>query len=121
MGTTTILTIIAGVLLLFILTTGVRVRIKGKPYPKPCLLIHKLFSGGILILLVIIVIQHIKEIEFNTTGWILTILAALFFFIALGSGSALIKEETKTGIKFIHRISSVLALIMIPVIWIICH
>ena len=118
----TTLSIISGVLAILLILSGIRLRLSGEPYKFIMLNAHKLLSAGIIALLVIVTIQHQKEIDVGFKGISLFILSALFLITAIGTGGILtVESKSKNTIKILHRISSVLTVIMIPVIWLLCH
>lgn len=115
-------TIIAGVFTLFLIVTGGLLKKSGEPYKVPTLIVHKLATLGVLVFLIIIVIQHAKDVDYGGLGTTLLILSGIFFIAALISGAIITKENApKKLLIAIHKISSVLSIVMIPVIWIVCH
>jgi len=122
MESTTNLTIVTGLLLLLLIISGVRLRITGEPYKTAILAAHKLFTLAIIALLALVTIQHLKEMDFAIKGIVLLVLSGLFLIVATVTGVLLTKEnKPKNILKTVHRISSALAIIMIPVIWLMCH
>jgi hypothetical protein len=122
MESTINLTIVAGLVLLLLIISGVRLRITGEPYKTAILAIHKLFTLGIIALLAIVTIQHLKVMDFGVKGIVVVFLSGLFLIIATITGAILTKEKTsKKPLKIAHKLSSALAVIMIPVIWLMCH
>ena len=115
-------TVIAGAFALFLFVTGGLLKKSGEPYKVPVLIVHKLATLGILVFLIIIVIQHSNTVDYGVLGTTLLILSSIFLIAAVISGGMVTKENApKKALIALHKISSVLSVIMIPVIWIVCH
>lgn len=115
-------TIFSGTLTIIIYFSGIWLRKKGEPYHTGIFTLHKLSVLAVLVLLVLNVLKHLRIIEFQGLGLTVFVVASVFFVIAFITGALLsIKKTSRYFVKTIHRISSVLIVLMIPVIWFICH
>lgn len=122
MGSITTYSLIAGILGLVIFLTGFWLRKTGEPYKKGIFALHKLAGAGVAVLLVLVIVQHLQFLQIRGTGLVLSLFSAVFFIIAVVSGGLLAAGNmAKFFWKTIHRISSVLILLMAGVIWWYCH
>jgi 4-amino-4-deoxy-L-arabinose transferase-like glycosyltransferase len=114
--------IISGILAIAVFISGIWLRKTGEPYKTGIFALHKITVVATAVFIVLIVIQHLRVLNFAGTGLILFVLSVIFFLVAFVSGAVLSFENTaRDFLKIIHRISSVLVLIMVPVIWLYCH
>ena len=114
--------IIASVLALLTIITGIILRKGGKPYKTGIFTAHKLAIGGAAIFMVLIYLQHFRLFSFQGIGLGLFILSDLIFLASFISGAFLSFEKLSTfKIQISHRILSWLTLLFIPAIWLVCH
>lgn len=114
--------IIASVLAILMILSGLWLRKHGEPYKKWIFTIHKLSVIAIIIFIVLIYIQHLKTFIFQGTGLTLFILSNIFILTAFITGALLSFENISSyRMKIIHRLSSWITQLFIPVIWLVCH
>lgn len=122
METTITKSIIAAVLTLIMILSGILLRKNGKPYKTGIFTLHKLSVVAIVVFIVLIYIQHFKLMQFEGLGLVLFILSCLFFIIDFITGALLSFEKIVSyKLKIAHRILSWITILFIPVIWLYCH
>jgi hypothetical protein len=106
--------IIALLLLLFSVITGLILHRKGHPYPFILSNFHKLLSVGTIVFVVIEMVNLLQGKEAQITGITITGLTGLTVLLSLISGG-LLARKTESGIHLqkIHRISSLLSILLI--------
>ncbi|MBN2636792.1 MAG: hypothetical protein JXR61_11020 [Prolixibacteraceae bacterium] len=114
--------IIASVLTLIIIVSGILLRKNGKPYKSFIFTLHKLAVVATTVFVVLIYVQHFKIFSFEGVGLIFFIISSLIFMISFITGTLLNFEKMYSlKIQITHRILSWLAVFFIPVIWLVCH
>lgn len=114
--------IITLVLTLILIVSGILLRKNGKPYKSFIFTIHKLAVFATTVLVVLIYVQHFKILSFEGVGLILFVLSSLIFLISFITGTFLsFGKMYSLKIQITHRLLSWLALLFIPVIWLVCH
>jgi hypothetical protein len=114
--------LISALLTLILLVSGIWLMKTGEPYKKVVFAVHKISIAALTVLLVLITVRHLQLFDFSGWGLIFFIFAAMFYTIAVISGVVLSFESTaRNFLKTIHKISSVLIIVMVPVIWLYCH
>lgn len=114
--------VISAVLAIIVIITGILLMKTNETYNQIVFAVHKIAIAALTIFLVIIIANHLKVFYFSGLGFVFFILSAVFYVIAFISGAVLSFENTaRDFLKAIHKISSVLTLIMVPVIWLYCH
>lgn len=114
--------IISGLLTILIIASGIILRKSGEPYKTGTFTLHKLTVVAALVLVVLIYIGHFKLIGFYGTGLFLFILSDVLLVAAIVTGVLLTFEKTAHyRMKIVHRLTSWLTVLMIPVIWLYCH
>jgi len=114
--------IIAGLLMVLIIISGIFLRKGGEPYKTGTFALHKITVVAVILFVVLVYVEHLKMFRFNGTGLLLFLLSDLFLLVAFITGVMLNFEKTAHyRMKIFHRISSWLTVLMIPVIWWYCH
>ena len=122
MGSINSLSIIGAIFTIIMIVSGIWLRKKGEPYNTAIFTIHKISVIALIVLIVMIFIRHARFMSFEGLGLVFSIVTGLFIIIAFVSGALLSIEKTaRNFLKIVHKGSSVLALVMIPVIWLYCH
>ena len=122
MKTIALYSIITGVITVLLIASGFWLRKKQEPYPLVISAIHKLGAVAVVVFLVLIIRNHLHIPDFRGLGLIFLIVSCLFFITAFISGILITIEKIQWYfLKTIHKITSFLTVIMIPVIWIYCH
>lgn len=109
-----------GLLTILIVISGILLRRSGKPYKTSIITIHKITVVGVIVLVILIYIQHLKVMQFSGFGLFLSIFSYIFLLIAFISG-VLLSFDKFFYIRLLHRVSSWIILLLIPVIWWYCH
>jgi hypothetical protein len=114
--------IISGVLAILIFISGIFLRKSGEPYKTGIFTLHKLAVVTALVFVVLVYIQHFDLFSFYGTGLFLFLLSDIFLVAAFVTGALLNFEKTAHySMKIVHRLTSWLTVLMIPVIWWYCH
>lgn len=114
--------LVSAALTIIVLVSGIWLMKTGEPYKQVVFAAHKISIAALTVFLVLIIIRHLQLFDFSGLGLTFFILSAVFYVIAFVSGAVLSVESTaRNFLKTIHKISSVLTLIMVPVIWLYCH
>jgi hypothetical protein len=113
MNTILLRTVGAGIPFLFILLSGFGLTHSGKPYGVLVFTIHKLFSVGMVVLLVITVRQANQAMKLGTLEWLAVILTGLFFLTTVVAGSLLsISDSMPTIVRKAHQITPYLTTVV---------
>jgi hypothetical protein len=114
--------LISALLTLILLVSGIWLMKTGEPYKKVVFAVHKIGIAALTVFLVLIIIRHLQLFSFSGLGLTFFVLSILFYVIAFVSGAMLSFESTaRDFLKTIHKISSVLTIVMVPLIWLYCH
>lgn len=120
MESTITLSLITAVLTLILIITGILLRKKGEPYKTSIFTIHVVSIISVIVFIVLIYIQHLRTLHFSGIGLFLYIFSSIFMLISFITG-ALLSFKQFFYMRIFHRASSWLTLILIPVIWLVCH
>jgi TctA family transporter len=100
MNTILLRTVGAGLSFLFILLSGFWLTRSGKPYGVLIFTIHKLFSVGMVVLLVITVRRANQAMKLGPTAWLAVIVTGLCFLTTVVAGSLLSISDTMPVIVY---------------------
>jgi len=99
--------IIAGLLMVLIIISGIFLRKGGEPYKTGTFALHKITVVAVILFVVLVYVEHLKMFRFNGTGLLLFLLSDLFLLVAFITGVMLNFEKTAHyRMKIFHRISS---------------
>jgi hypothetical protein len=99
-------TVGAGLSFLFILLSGFLLTRSGKPYGVLIFTIHKLFSVGMVVLLVITVRRANQAMKLGSTAWLAVLVTGLCFLVTVVAGSLLsISDTMPVIVRKAHRIT----------------
>jgi hypothetical protein len=122
METITAYSLISALLALFVIISGIWLMKTGEPYKPVVFAVHKIIVAALTVFLVLIIMKHLRLFSFSGLRLTFFILSAVFYVIAFISGAVLNFENiARDFLKTIHKVSSVLTVLMIPVIWLFCH
>lgn len=114
--------IIAAILAIVLILTGIILRKGGEPYKTSIFTLHKLAVVALVVFVVLVYIQHFKLFFFEGFGLFLFLLSGVLFAAAFFTGALLSFEKISSyKLQIIHRLTSWLTMLCIPVIWLCCH
>ncbi len=120
METYLLFAIIAGVIFVATIITGIVLRKREHPYPPLLSTIHKLISLTALVFVVLSLSELIPGKDMRITGIALIGLTAVFTLLSLISGGLLVrKTESDSKTVKLHRVSSIFTFVFIilSIIW----
>jgi hypothetical protein len=102
---------ISGLLFLFSIVTGLLLHKSGRPLNTSIFTIHKLTAVGLVIFMVLLIYNFLKDTNIEITTLLLIIVAGLSFLALFVSGALLSIEKTTNKKKLLtHNIATLLAL-----------
>lgn len=114
--------LIAAIFAFVLILSGIILRKGGEPYKTSIFTLHKLAVLALIVFVVLVYIQHFKLFSFEGFGLFLFLLSGVLFAAAFFSGVLLAFEKTSSyKLQIIHRLTSWLTVLCIPVIWLCCH
>jgi len=114
--------IIAAILAIVLILSGIILRKGGEPYKTSIFTLHKLAVVALVVFVVLVYIQHFKLFFFEGFGLFLFLLSGVLFAAAFFTGALLSFEKISSyKLQIIHRLTSWLTVLCIPVIWLCCH
>jgi len=104
--------IISGVLLLFVIITGIWIKRQGKPYNIMLFTIHKLATLAVIVLVLLALRTIYNETGLTVSQWAITIGTGVIILATMISGGVIsAKEQEIKSLQIAHKILPVLTLI----------
>jgi len=114
MDTITSKLVVAGILFLFTLISGVILHHSSRPLSIGMVTVHKLIAVGTAVLVGMVINQLYKTVDGKVfIGIGLTVISALLFLALIATGALLTREEMQLPdfVLIIHKVAPLLALI----------
>jgi len=114
MDTITSKLVVAGILFLFTLISGVILHHSSRPLSIGMVTVHKLIAVGTAVLVGMVINQLYKTVDGKVLiGIGLTVISALLFLALIATGALLTREEMQLPdfVLIIHKVAPLLALI----------